>query len=250
MSGVNKQSFSANKQAVLIGIIAVVVIAFIIGLFSFKKTTAPPTTQPSPATSRKDLLIRADSYQKGNANAPLSIVEFIDFQCEACAYVYPIVQKTLDEYGQKARLIVRYWPLEQHKNAKAAIYAAEAAGELDKYWEMYALLMTNQKQWSEANSFWDVFAVKFAKDLGLENFPGDLKTAADKFAAKVERDSQDAIALKTTGVPHFFINGVYYGYLKSSEELKEKLDKELALCGRETMTEDDILNGRLLCSSI
>lgn len=202
-----------------------------------------------PQTSdRAQILIRQDSYQRGDPNAPLTIVEFVDFQCEACNYMYPITQKILDEYEGKSRLVIRYWPLDQHKNAKAAVYAAEAAGALGKYWEMYDKLMTTRQQWSEANSFFDVFAVKFAKDLGLEGFPTSLQAAAEKYATKAERDIQDAKTLQLKAVPSFLINGVDYGYIKSYEEFKQNLEKELALCNRTTMTQDDIDNGRLLCT--
>lgn len=232
---------------------AIVLLLVAGGIYFFSRPqTSPQTPAPTPTKTteeRGQILIRQDSYQRGDPNAPVTIVEFVDFQCEACTYMHPITQKILDEYQGKARLVIRYWPLDQHKNAKAAVYAAEAAGELGKYWEMYDKLMTERQQWSEANSFFDVFAVRFAKDLGLDGFPTNLQTAAEKYTPKVERDIQDAKTLQVKGVPHFFINGVYYGYLKSYEELKEKIEKELALCDRTTLTEDDIDNGRLLCTT-
>lgn len=230
---------------------AVLVLLLVLaGIYFFNRPqTSPQTQTPTPAKTteeRAQILIRGDSYQRGDANAPLTIVEFVDFQCPACAYLYPITQKVLDEYKGKARLVVRYWPLDQHKNAKAALFAAEAAGELGQYWEMYDKLMTNQKQWSESDNPWDIF-VGFAKDLDLDTFPTNLQTATEKYTAKAERDIKDAMTLKVMGVPHFFINGVSYGYLKSYEDFKQNLEKELALCDRTTMTEDDILNGRLSC---
>lgn len=230
---------------------AVIVLLLVLGgiyLFS-RPQTSPPTPAPVKTTEeRAQILIREDSYQRGDPDAAVTVVEFVDFQCEACTYMHPITQKILDEYKGKVKLVVRYWPLDQHKNAKAAVYAAEAAGELDKYWEMYDKLMISRQEWSEANSFFDVFAVRFAKDLGLDGFPTDFQTAAGKFSAKIERDKKDASTLKTKGVPNFFINGVDYGYIKSYEEFKQNLEKELALCDRTTLTEDDIDNGRLLCT--
>lgn len=231
-------------------VLGAIIVLFLVagGIYFFSRPQTPPQT-PAPAKTTEDraqILIRGDSYQRGDPNALVTMVEFVDFQCPACAYLYPITQKILDEYEGKARLIVRYWPLDQHKNAKAAVYAAEAAGELGKYWEMYDKLITNQKQWSETDNPWDIF-VGFAKDLDLDTFPADPQAAAEKYATKAERDIKDATVLKTKGVPHFFINGVSYGYLKNYEELKQNLEKELALCDRTTMTEDDIANGRLSC---
>lgn len=229
---------------------AIVVLLLVLGgvYFFSRPQTSPQTPPPKTTEERAQILLREDSYQRGDPNALVTIVEFVDFQCEACVYMHQITQKILNEYKGKVRLVIRYWPLDQHKNAKAAIFAAEAAGELGKYWEMYDKLMTERQQWSEANSFFDVFAVRFAKDLGLDGFPTNLQTAADKFATKAARDTQDAMALQVKGVPNFFINGVDYGYIKSYEEFKQNLEKELALCDRTTMTQDDIDNGRFLCT--
>lgn len=233
-----------TKGKVLGAAILLIIIAggvFILTQGPLKQKTPPPKT----AEEKAQLLIRKDSYQLGNPDAPVSIFEFVDFQCEACNYVYPITKKILEEYEGKVNLTVRYWPLDQHKNALASAYAAEAAGERGKYWEMYDKLMTSLSEWGESDRPWDIF-VGYAKDLDLDGFPTDFETAVGKFSTKVERDKQDALALKAKGVPNFFINGVDYGYIQTYDEFKEKVEIELVACDRTTITEDDIANGRLL----
>lgn len=238
-----------KKPLAIIGAIVLAIAVIAVAVFVLARPKPAPTTtgRVLPQASRADTLVRADSYQRGDADAPVTVVEFIDFQCEACAFMHPIIQQILDAYVGKVRLVVRYFPLDQHKNAKAAVFAAEAAGALGKYWDMYDTLMAKRQEWSESDNPWPIFGT-YAKELGLDGFPADSQTAAGQFSAKGDRDTADVKALQVTGVPHFFMNGVRYGYLKSYEELKEKIEKEMALCGRTTMTQDDIDNGRLLCS--
>lgn len=209
---------------IVLAILAVAAAAFLLA----RPKTAPTTTgQAASQASRADRLVRADSYQRGDANAPVTIVEFVDFQCEACAYMSPITTRILNEYQGKVRLVIRYWPLNQHKNAQAAVSAAEAAGELGKYWEMYDKLMTNRQQWSQTDNPWPIF-VKYAQDLDLAGFPTDFEAASTKSAGKVDRDGDDAQELKLKGVPNFFINGRDHGYIQSYEEFKQKIEAELA----------------------
>lgn len=226
--------------------IAVILLFAAAGFFFLGRPAQKPpeTPQPKSIQEKTQILVREDSYQRGQSNAPVTIVEFVDFQCEACVYMYPIVSRILSEYEGKTRLIIRYWPLDQHQNSLAATYAVEAVGEMGKYWEMVGLLLTDQnfKQWSVSNNPWSIF-VNYAKDLDLDGFPTDFQLAKEKYGAKVERDKQDAMALQLKGVPSFIINGTDYGYIQSYEEFKEKI--EAALVNRSTMTEDDVDNGKL-----
>lgn len=218
-----------KKPVILILVAILVIILIAVAVFVLAKPKTAPTTtgQAVPLASRGDRLVRADSYQQGDADAPVTVVEFIDFQCEACAFMHPIIQKILDEYEGKVRLVVRYFPLDQHKNANAAAFAAEATGELGKYWEMYDTLMANRPKWSESDNPWPLF-VQYAKDLGVDGFPTALEVVSNKFAGKVDRDRGDAKALKIKGVPNFFINGRDHGYIQSYEELKKKIEEALA----------------------
>lgn len=220
-----------QKQKVLIGV-GILAVGIIIGIFLFfgrSKTTPTVTQQTTPQAVGESVLVRGDSYQLGDSNAPVTIVEFVDFQCEACAYMHPITQRLLDEYKGKVRFVVRYWPLsDQHKNAQAAVFAAEAAGQCQtgKFWEMYDRLLTRQSQWSGSDEPWSIF-VGWAKDLDCDGFPTDFETASNKFAAKVARDKEDAQVLKTNGVPNFFINGNNEGYIQTYDDFKSKIEKSL-----------------------
>src|SRR5580704_72720 len=83
----------------------------------------------------------------GSSTAPVTLVEYADFQCPACAAFHPIVKQLLAEDGSKIYFAYRYFPLPQHANAIVADEAAEAAGMQGKFWDMSDLLFTNQLDW-------------------------------------------------------------------------------------------------------
>ena len=76
-----------------------------------------------------------DQPVKGTANASVTIVEFTDFECPSCARQHPVLERIVNEFGDRVRLVVRDFPLSQHANARKAAEAAEAAREQGKYWE-------------------------------------------------------------------------------------------------------------------
>jgi len=98
--------------------------------------------QPEPPVF--DIAI-VDSPWKGGANAPVTIVEFTDYECPSCAATQPVLEEVAKEFGDRVKLVVRSFPLGQHTHAFKAAEAAEAAREQGKYWEYAALLFANQK---------------------------------------------------------------------------------------------------------
>lgn len=152
-----------------------------------------------------DLLIREDSPILGSPDAPVTIVEFLDPECEACRAAYPAVKQLLDTYGEDIRLVVRYLPL--HNNSILAAAATEAAGLQDKYWEMQEELFVHQSDWGEQQTPQTQKFIGYAEEIGLdiEKFIDDLDDP--DIRAKIERDHADAQALGLTGTPSFFING-------------------------------------------
>jgi protein-disulfide isomerase len=86
-----------------------------------------------------------DRPWKGGANAPVTIVEFTDYECPSCGATQPVLEDVAKEFGNKVKLVVRNFPLAQHAHAFKAAEASEAAREQGKYWEYVALLFANQK---------------------------------------------------------------------------------------------------------
>jgi protein-disulfide isomerase len=153
----------------------------------------------------------------GNANAPVTIVAFTDYQCPSCAALHPELERLVQEYGDKVRLVTRDFPLSQHAEALKAAEAAEAAREQNKYWEYIHILMHNQSALS-------VDKLKdYASELALDRARFDAALESGKFRALVERDIEEGIRLGVDGTPTVFINGRLVSN-KSYEELKANVE--------------------------
>lgn len=142
-----------------------------------------------------------DQPSKGVQTATVTIVEFTDYQCPSCAATAPVLERLLNEYNGKVRLVVRDFPLEQHTDAFKAAEAAEAAREQGKYWEYVALLMSNQ-------SALGLEQLKtYAGQLSLDRKRFDEALDSGKFADKVQRDLRDGVKYGVAGTPTIFVNG-------------------------------------------
>lgn len=158
-----------------------------------------------------------DDPARGDANAPVTIVEFTDFQCPACAAMHPVLEEVLKSYGNKVRFVVRDFPLNQHENARKAAEAANAANAQGKFFEYITVLFKNQKAL-------DVPSLKkYASDLGLDRARFDAALDRGVYAAEVEKDITDGEMYGVGSTPTIFINGVQLKIL-SADGLKQAID--------------------------
>jgi len=163
-----------------------------------------------------------DQPSLGNDAAPVTIVEFTDYQCPSCATTQPTLERLVKEYGNKVRLVARDFPLSQHADAFKAAEAAEAAREQGKYWEYVEILMRNQ-------SALGVTKLKeYASALALDRGRFDGALESGKFAETVQRDIEEGMRLGIDSTPAVFINGrrmsdKSYEALKSSIEMALKI---------------------------
>jgi len=151
--------------------------------------------------------INADDWIKGNREAKVTLIEYGDFQCPACAFYYSVLKKISEEFGDKVAIIYRHFPLVSiHPNAKPAAYAAEAAGKQGKFWEMHNLIFENQNEWKDKRKSDEVF-INYAQklDLNIEQFKTDFNSKEIK--EKVENAYRNAIKLGLNSTPTFFLNG-------------------------------------------
>jgi protein-disulfide isomerase len=178
-----------------------------------------------PLSQRDQSLVRPDSQMKGPADAPVTIVEFLDFECESCGAFYPSVKEVVKNYEGKILFVVRYMPF--HGNSVLAAMAAEAAGRQGKFWEMEHLLFTRQMEWSHQNQPQARYMLGLANELGLDQakFQIDLTDEANR--RKIDRDKADGQSLGVRGTPTFFVNGEMMQDLSQSS-LKTMIDKVLA----------------------
>ncbi len=202
-------------------LLAVVVLG--LGVFGvWKFATAP--TDPQGGGSALDVTDK--DWVKGKSEAPVTLIEYTDFQCPACAAYYQILHQLSEEMGDKLKIVVRHYPLIQiHKNALPAARAAEAAGRQGKFWEMYDLLYANQGEWSNAEnpmlSIFPAYAGRVGMD--IERFRRDMEdTSLDD---KINEDRGTGNELKISGTPSFFLNGEKLKNPSSIEEFKKAVER-------------------------
>lgn len=141
-------------------------------------------------------------HAQGSANAPVTLVEYGDFECPYCGQAYPIVKAVQKTLGKRLRFIFRNFPLsEMHPNASKAAEAAEAAGQQGKYWEMHDTLFEHQ----DALQPPDLVAHAAALGLDSNRIAAELKSHAH--APRVREDFMSGVRSGVNGTPTFFING-------------------------------------------
>ncbi|MBQ8036783.1 MAG: thioredoxin domain-containing protein [Proteobacteria bacterium] len=157
----------------------------------------------------------------GNADAPVTIVEFTDFQCPFCSRANKTLHELLNANPDKVRIVFRHYPLPFHDKAKLAHQAAEAAKMQGKFWEYYDKLFDNQNALDRDS------LIKHAKDLGLDEakFVADMDSPA--VAAVVEADLKAGSEAGVRGTPHFFLNGTLLSGAQPLAAFQGALDKEL-----------------------
>ena len=162
-----------------------------------------------------------DDPSRGEVNAQVTIVEFTDFQCPACAAMHPVLEEALKSYENKVRFVVRDFPLTQHENARKAAEAANAAHAQGKFFEYASLLFKNQKALDVAS------LKKYASDLGLNRARFDAELDRGVYTAEITKDLEDGEMYGVGSTPTIFVNGVQLRIL-SAEGLREAIDRAVA----------------------
>jgi Na+:H+ antiporter, NhaA family len=166
----------------------------------------------------------ARDHVRGPADAPVTLVEYGDFQCPYCGEAYPVVKRLLERFGDRLRFVFRHMPLaDLHPRAPAAAQAAEAAAAQGRFWEMHDRLFEHQLELRDS----DLRGHAEAIALDVERFDRDLGDAVH--AARVEADHQSAARSGVPSTPRFFINGVIHLSSATEADLGEAIEAELAL---------------------
>ena len=162
-----------------------------------------------------------DDPSRGEVNAPVTVVEFTDFQCPACAAMHPVLDEVLKSYGNKVRFVVRDYPLTQHEYARKAAEAANAANAQGKFFEYAALLFKNQKALDTAS------LKKYASELRLDRARFDAELDRGMYEAEVRKDVEDGDIYGIGSTPTIFVNGIQLRTL-TAEGLREAIDRAAA----------------------
>lgn len=171
-------------------------------------------------------LENGDLPAKGDENAPVTIVEFSDFECPFCASFYnDTLPQLISEYidSGQVKLYYRHYPLSFHPSAQKLAVASECANEQGAFWEMHDKIFENQA----AGDFADETVTSWAGELGLDTDSFSSCLSSDKYDEKVAKDLSDGTAAGVDGTPSFFVNGERLVGAQPFESFKALIDSKL-----------------------
>lgn len=213
---------SMSTETKVLGIIGIITAILVFGgVFFLSKGNSGQSSQSAGTTANMATLTANASHSKTFSDAKVTITEFADYQCPACAMYYPQIKQIQKEYDGKINFYYRHFPLPQHGFARTAIKAAEAAGEQNKFWEMSELLYTRQESWTQnpTESF-----MSYAKELGLDEKAFAEMLNSSKYDGRIEQDLKDANAVGVDSTPTIFINDKKMTTAPTVTNLKKEID--------------------------
>jgi protein-disulfide isomerase len=186
---------------------------------------------PSGFTATQAPAITATDWKQGNLTSTVSVIEYGDYECPACAAYQPMVKQLLQDYSSKILFVFRNFPLYNvHPDAAVSAMAAEAAGQQGKFWEMHDLLYTKQTEWATTapadvvKKFFDGYATSFG--LNIAKFEKDMNSSST--ATKITNDVAGGNAAQIDHTPTYFINLKQIPNPQSYDEFKAAVDQALA----------------------
>ena len=165
--------------------------------------------------------VAATGPSHGPDTAPITIVEFSDFQCPYCARLIPTLEEVKKKYGDKVRIVFRQYPLEFHQFAQKAAEASLCAHEQGKFWEFHDAMFQNQQELAVEQ----LKARAASLGMNAEQFNGCLDNA--KYAAQVKADFDAGAKAGVNGTPAMFINGRFLSGAQPLNEITKVIDDEL-----------------------
>lgn len=206
----------------IIVIVLAVGVAAGAAVFLSRGTDKPAENSSTP--SHADI---KGGHIRGAENAPVTLVEFGDYECPSCGAYHPFVKEILTRYPDKVRIEFHHFPLVGvHPNAMTGAMAAEAAGEQGKFWEMHDALFENQPMWGESRNPEPVL-INIASRIGLDvnRFMQSLRNPAlqDRILKDVTRGNE----LQINETPTFFINGERVHLKLSIEDFVQTVEAHL-----------------------
>ena len=221
----------SSKTTPLLVIIAAVLVAGGLAIYLSRQSTNAEARELPDVAAAAQAAQSSSLRVRGAADAPVTLVEYGDYQCPTCGKYHPILQELLSRYPGKLKLEFRHYPLIQiHPNALGAALAAESAGDQGKFWEMNDLLFERQQEWSP-NPNAEALFLQYALQLGLDGnrFMQSIRSPATRDRVLADVSSGNAVV---QGTPTFLINGQLLTDLPGLEGLSERVDRQLAALGK------------------
>lgn len=219
----------SKKTWIIFGII---VVAFIGGMLVFSESNkinldGIDLGKIIPASDQNG---NTEEHVKGSADSKVVLVEYGDYQCAGCAFVYKRINSIAEDYKNELAVVFRNYTIDSHQNALSAAAAAESANLQGKFWEMHNLIYDNQTEWSNAGvTERNDLYLSYAKQLGLDEtkFTEGMKDTSVR--KKIEFDKSVAKAAGLDSTPYFILNGekIDYETWSDDDKLRELIDKVL-----------------------
>jgi len=175
-------------------------------------------------SDQTDLLIPVSEtdHMLGPSTAPVTLVEYGDYECPSCLNSEPIVRQLREHFGDKLRVIFRHFPQNSvHPHASAAAQAAEAAAAQGKFWEMHQAMFAHQRELA------DLDFTHLALQLGLDPYKFERDSEARTFPRRVRDDQEGGVQSGVKRTPTFFINGCRHDGPNDLETLVRRISDEL-----------------------
>lgn len=229
-----RKKLSTSMKAALITIPSVLLVFLIFILIAVLSQSGPqPEAEGSGSGSgsgsgQKSVpMVQENSHVLDDAGkgAPV-LVEFLDFECEACGGVYPVIEDIRKQYDGKITYVARHF-ITNHANSVNAALASEAAAQQGKFEEMYRKLFESQPEWAEKQDSQAALIRSYAEQIGLDMQAYDRDIADPKMQARVDEDHNAGLALGVQGTPTFFLDGELL-QPKTVSDLTDALDQAIA----------------------
>ncbi len=176
-------------------------------------TTQWEATLTVPVSEERD-------HTQGPADAPVTLVEYGDYECPYCGRAHPIVKEVQERLGDKLRFVFRNFPITtSHPRAEHAAEAAEAAGAQGQFWSMHDLIYESQPRLSDED------LRSYAEQVGLDVERFDRELADHSYAERVRDDFMGGVRSGVNGTPTFFINGARYDDPYDADTLTAALER-------------------------
>ncbi len=204
---------SASAKAALITIPTVIVgVIILILVLSLGKTSGQPDggdpNTGGQGSSAAQVPVAENSHVLSDAGAEApTVVEFLDFECEACRSIYPVMEEMRELYAGKMNFVIRYFPIPGHQNSMTSALAVEAAAQQGKFEDMYKLMFETQEEWGEKRESEAPRFRGYAERLGLDMAAYDAAVADPATQERIEFDFEAGQELGVSGTPTFFLEG-------------------------------------------
>lgn len=215
---------SGASRITLVTIAAVTLVAAAAAVTLFYGSMDDASSQDTDA-ARRAALVSEHAPTLGDAGAKVHIVEFLDPACGTCALFYPMVKQWMAEVPGEIRLSIRHVAF--HEGVDHAVRALEASRNQDKYWQTLETLLATQSQWVHNHVVQPDKIGPIIANLGLdmEQLKADMNSI--EVLRRMEIDKQDAITLKVSATPEYFVNGrslPSFGQQQLANLVREELD--------------------------